>query len=478
MNVMAKYDLLIKNGSVVLADKVEDCTIAVKNGRIAAISMVDIANDEAEEILDAKGLTVMPGAVDCHTHFGIYAPMDKDVNSESKAALTGGVTTMMSYFRTGAHYMNKTGSYHDIYKEALDLAAGNAYCDYCFHLAPMDGLQVKEMEWLVEQGVVTFKYFMFYKGLNLGASSTVSPTMSDCYDLGHLYNIMEEAARLNTMLKDEPVSVSVHCEDDEIIKAFIKKVKDAGLDGLQAYAEARPPLAERVAIMKAGTVAAATGAKLNILHITSAEALQATRDLLKIYPDIKLRRECTLHALGLTWKMLEGNNCAKVNPPLRTEADNEALWKALEKGEINWVGSDHANTPRALKLDNDMWGSCCGFGGTSLMYPFMISEGHFKHGLSLPRIAELISSNPAKAHAAWPRKGSMEVGADADFAFIDLNLEKIVHAGEDFSAQEYNVFEGISLKGWPVITMLRGKKVYENGKIIGEPNGEYIKRPC
>lgn len=478
MYVMAKYDLLIKNGSVVLADKVEDCTIAVKDGKIAAISTVDIADAEAKEVLDASGLTVMPGAVDCHTHFGIYAPMDKDVNSESKAALTGGVTTMMSYFRTGAHYMNKTGSYHDIYKEALDLAAGNAYCDYCFHLAPMDNLQVKEMEWLVEQGVVTFKYFMFYKGLNLGASSTVSPTMSDCYDLGHLYNIMEEAARLNTMLKNEPVSVSVHCEDDEIIKAFIAKVKAAGLDGLQAYAEARPPLAERVAIMKAGTVAAATGAKLNILHITSAEALQATRDLLKIYPNIKLRRECTLHALGLTWKMLEGNNCAKVNPPLRTEADNNALWEALEKGEINWVGSDHANTPRALKLDDDMWSSCCGFGGTSLMYPFMISEGHFKHGLSLPRIAELISTNPAKAHAAWPRKGSMEVGADADFAFIDLTLEKIVRAGEDFSAQEYNVFEGISLKGWPVITMLRGKKVYENGQIIGEASGEYVKRPC
>lgn len=474
---MTKYDLLIKNGSVVLADKVENCTIAVKDGKIAAISTVDIADSEAAEVLDAKGLTIMPGAVDSHTHFGIYAPMDKDVNSESKAALTGGVTTMMSYFRTGAHYMNKTGSYHDIYKEALDLAAGNAYCDYCFHLAPMDSLQVDEMEWLVEQGVVTFKYFMFYKGLNLGANSTVSPTMSDCYDLGHLYNIMEEAARLNKLLQNEPISVSVHCEDDEIIKAFIKKVNAAGLTGLQAYSEARPPLAERVAIMKAGTVANATGAKLNILHITSAEALQATRDLLKIYPDIKLRRECTLHALGLTWKMLEGNNCAKVNPPLRTEADNAALWEALKAGEIDWVGSDHAMTPKALKLDDDMWASSCGFGGTSLVYPFMISEG-LKHGLTLPRIAQLVSANPAKAHSAWPRKGSMEVGADADFAFIDLELEKVVHAGEDFSAQEYNVFEGIRLKGWPVITMLRGKKVYEDGKIVGGPAGEYVKRPC
>lgn len=474
---MAKYDLLIKNGSVVLADKVADCSIAVKDGKIAAISAVEIPEEEAAEVIDANGLTVMPGAVDCHTHFGIYAPMDEDVNSESKTALTGGVTTMMSYFRTGAHYMNKTGSYHDIFKEALDLATGNAYCDFCFHIAPMDGLQVDEIEWLVEQGVVTYKYFMFYKGLNLGANSTVAPTMSDCYDLGHLYRIMERVAELNKKLENEPLSVSVHCEDDEIIKAFIKKVNDAGLEGMQAYSEARPPLSERIAILKAGTVAAATGAKLNILHITSADALQATRDLLKIYPDIKLRRECTLHALGLTWEMVQNNNCAKVNPPLRTKADGDALWEAVKKGEINWIGSDHAMTPIRLKFKDDMWASYCGFGGTGLIYPFMISEGR-KHGLSLPRIAELVSSNPAKAHGAWPRKGSMEVGADADFAFIDLEKEKKVHAGEDFSAQEYTVFEGYELKGWPVMTMLRGKVVYKDGQIIGGPTGEYIKRPC
>jgi len=474
---MAMYDLLIKNGSVVLSDKVENCTIAVKDGKIAAISAVEIPDAEAAEVMDAKGLTVMPGAVDCHTHLGIYAPMDVDTQSETKAALTGGVTTMMTYFRTGAHYMEKTGTYHDIFKEALDLVAGNAYCDYCFHLAPMDGLQVKEMEWLVEQGVVTYKYFMFYKGLNLGANSTESPTMSDCYDLGHLYNIMEETARINKMLENEPLSVSVHCEDDEVIKAFIKKVNAAGLEGLQAYHEARPPLSERIAILKAGTIAAATGAKLNVLHITSADALQATRDLLKIYPEIKLRRECTLHALGLTWQMRQNQNTAKVNPPLRTAEDNAVLWDAVKNGEINWIGSDHAMTPVKLKFENDMWASYCGFGGTSLIYPFMISEG-LKHGLTLPRIAELVSSNPAKEHAAWPKKGSMAIGSDADFAFIDLELEKVVKAGEDFSAQEYNVFEGITLKGWPVITMIRGKKVYERGEIVGAPIGEYVKRPC
>ena len=96
---MKKYDLLIKNGSVVLADKVENCTIAVKDGKIAALSTADMVDSDANEVLDAKGLTVMPGAVDCHTHLGIYAPLDVDTVSETKAALTGGVTTMMTYFR-------------------------------------------------------------------------------------------------------------------------------------------------------------------------------------------------------------------------------------------------------------------------------------------------------------------------------------------------------------------------------------------
>jgi dihydropyrimidinase/allantoinase len=475
-----KFDTVIKNGQVVLPGYVvNNISIGIKDGKIAAIAE-DISTEDAQEIIDAKGLTIFPGGVDCHFHLGIYRPLDEDTISETKSALTGGVTTVLSYFRTGQHYMNKTGSYHDILPEVLETVKGNAYVDYGFHIAPMQSSQVKEMEWMAnEMGVTTFKYFMFYKGLNLSASSNNSEalTMSDSYDLGHLYSIMEEAARINKTNNLEPVSVSVHCEDDELIKGFIKRVNNAGLTGLKAYCEARPPLSERVAILKAGTIAATTGATMNLLHMGSADALNTSRDLFKIYPNIKLRREATLHGLGLTYDMLEGKGLGgKVNPPIRTKEDSDALWEGVKNGEIDWIGSDHACTPEALKGE-ELWPAACGFGGSSLMYPFMISEGYHKRKLPLTKIAELISSNPAKAHAIYPKKGIISVGADADFALVDLNLEKTVTVDILNSAQEYTPFEGMKLKGWPIMTILRGKKAYENGKVIGESEGEYIKRP-
>lgn len=477
---MKKFDTIIVNGQVVLPGYVLDnCSVGIKNGKIAAIA-TDLSALDADEVVNAKGLAVLPGSVDCHFHLGIYRPMDEDTKSETQSALVGGVTTVLSYFRTGQHYMNKTGSYHDILPQALAETKGNAYVDYGFHIAPMQSSHVDEMEWMAaEMGVTTFKYFMFYKGLNLSANSTDTKTftMSDSYDLGHLFSIMEKAAKINSESSNEPISISIHCEDDEIIKEFIKRVNKAGVTGLKAYCDARPPLSERIAVLKAGTIAAATGAKLNLLHMGSEEALKASRDLKKIYPDIDMRREVTLHALGLNYDMLKDKGYGgKVNPPIRTQADGEALWEGVMKGEVNWVGSDHACTPIAIKGD-ELWDAACGFGGTSLMYPFMISEGYHKRGLPLHRIAELISTNPAKAHAVYPKKGSISVGADADLALVDLNAEKTVTTDMLNSAQEYTPFEGMKLKGWPVMTILRGVKVFEDGKTVGSPTGEYIKRP-
>jgi dihydroorotase-like cyclic amidohydrolase len=416
-----KFDLIIKNGKAVVPGyEIDNCSIGVKNGKITALSQ-NLCDDESTEIIDATGLAVMPGAVDSHFHLGIYRQLADDTISETKSALVGGVTSVLTYFRSGQHYMNRVGAYEELFPEVLKQIKGNSYVDYGVNIAPMQNSHIGEMEWLSkEQGVTTFKYFMFYKGLNLSASSTATENLtgSDSYDLGHLYNIMEESVRLNNEIEGEPICVSVHCEDDEIIKSFIKKVNEAGIDGLRAYCEARPPLSERVAILKAGTIAASTGAKLNILHLGSKEALETTRDLLKIYPKIKIRREVTLHALGLTYDMLEGKGLGgKVNPPIRTKEDGEALWEGIMNGEVDWVGSDHACTPEKMKGDS-LWPASCGFGGTSLMYPFMISAGYHERKIPLHRIAELISTNPAKAHALYPRKGAISVGMDADLLLI------------------------------------------------------------
>ncbi len=478
---MDKFDKVILGGSAIIPNHGPvQCDIGIKNGKISAI--VDrIDSTEGNEIIDASDLIIFPGAVDCHAHIGIYRSIQEDARSETASSLVGGVTTLLSYFRTGQHYLNKTGSYKEIIPEVLQATEGNAYVDFGYHISPMNSDQVDEIEWMVkEAGISTFKFFMFYKGLNLSASSTggKSFTMSDSYDLGHLYSVMEKVAKLNAEYGNKGIlSVSVHCEHDEIIKQFIKRVKASGLDGLRAYHEARPSLSERIAIHEAGAIASSTGVNVNLLHLTSADALKASMELETIYPGIKVRREVTLHALGLTYDALEGQGMGpKVNPPIRTKQDAQALWDGVLKGQIDWIASDHACAPAKIKGD-ELWSAACGFGGTSLMYPFMISEGHHKRGVALERIAELLSTNPARAHACYPQKGSLMVGADADLALIDLEKEQTITTEILNSAQEYTPFEGMTLKGWPVQTILRGKTVYKDGHVVGDPQGEYLKRP-
>jgi dihydroorotase-like cyclic amidohydrolase len=185
--------------------------------------------------------------VDAHFHIGIYRPLAEDAESENRSALVGGVSTVVSYFRTGSHYLNRSGPYREIFPEVLAATDGQAYTDYGYHLAVMTSQQIDEVDWLVrEMGVGSFKYYMFYKGLNLAASSTdaAAYTMSDVYDLGHLYRFMQavSAASQKYGRPDARISLSIHCEQPEIIRTMIDEVKAKGLEGLEAYSQARPPI--------------------------------------------------------------------------------------------------------------------------------------------------------------------------------------------------------------------------------------------
>lgn len=478
---MSRYDSVVLGGWAVLPGHGPvRCDLGLRGGKIAAIAD-GLEPRDGEEVVNAKGLVVFPGAVDAHFHIGIYRPVAVDARSETESSLVGGVTTVLSYFRTGQHYLNKTGPYREIIPEVLAATAGNAFTDYGYHIAPMTADQIGEIDWMVrEAGVATFKYFMFYKGLNLSADSTDAKalTMSESYDLGHLYAIMEETARAEVRYGTRGrISVSVHCENDELIKHFIKRVKAAGIGGLRAYSEARPPLEERVAVHEAAALAASARVRVNLLHLSSAEALQAAIEVEKLYPDLDVWREATLHHLGLTYDALEGKGMGgKVNPPIRTQRDVEALWTGVLNGKIHSVASDHACTMSEKKGD-ELWPAAAGFGGTALMYPVMISEGYHKRGLPLGRIAELLSTNPARAFACYPQKGSITVGADADLTLVDLEREQTITAEMLHSAQDYTPFEGFKLKGWPVGTILRGVTVYRDGDVIGHPQGRFLKRP-
>jgi dihydroorotase-like cyclic amidohydrolase len=471
-----RFDTLISNATAVLP--LRGCVkadIGITDGRICAVGS-DLASEQADELIDASGKVVLPGAIDVHYHLGIYRSIPEDAESETLSSLAGGVTSVVSYFRSGSHYLNRSGPYTELFPEVLAQTAGHARTDFAFHLAPMDAGQVKEIPSLVHEfGVGSFKYYMFYKGLDLsGAGDAQTERMSDTYDLGHLFEIMEAVAAVRGASDtDQRVSLSIHAEQPELIRVFMDRVRaDRTLKGLEAYSAARPPLTERLAINEAGVLADATSCPINLLHLSSADALNAACEFKRSHPDLDVRLETTLHHLALSYETYSDQR-GKVNPPIRAEADRERLWKGILSGEIDWVVSDHACCSETNK-EGDMWAALPGFGGSGLMYPYLLTEG-MRRGLSVERITELASSNPARAFGLNPRKGAIAVGADADLAIVDLETQRTVTPQALLSAQEYTPFEGMQLIGWPDITMLRGKVVLKNAEPVGEPHGVYLK---
>lgn len=477
---MTRYDTVVLGGTVVFpGDGPIRCDIGIRDGRIAGIAD-ELAAADGDEAIDARGLHVFPGGVDSHMHFGIYRNLSEDVASETESSLVGGATTAISYFRTGHHYLNKSGPYREILPEVLAATDGRAHIDYAYHLAPMTSSQLDEIEWLAgEAGIASFKYYMFYKGLNLAGDSEDADafTMSDDkYDFGHLYSMMEQVAAADARRGgDGRVSLSLHCENAELIKLFMARTKAARVTGARAWHEARPPLTERLSVHEAAILADATRCRVNLLHLSSAEALRGALEVRTLYPSLDVRCETTLHHLVLTHDMLDGTT-GKVNPPIRTADDVEALWAAVIRGDIDYVASDHACCMESQKGD-DIWPALPGFGGTALLYPVMLSEGHHRRGLPLGRIAELVSAAPARAYGCWPRKGSLAIGADADLVLIDLDREHVVTPELLHSAQDHTPFNGVAVRGWPARTILRGRTAYRDGEVSGPPAGAFVRRP-
>jgi len=477
---MPKYDLAITGGTLIVPYLGElRADIGIRDGKVAAISSDPIGPSEADDAVDAAGKAVFPGAVDAHYHLGIYRDLAVDTESETTSSLVGGVTSVISYFRTGSHYLNKTGPYREILPEVLAAVEGHAKVDYGFHLAPITPEHIGEIPWLVnEMGVTSFKYFMFYKGFNLASSSrdTKSFLMTEEYDLGHLFEIMEAVAAVDATSASR-VSVSLHCEQAELMRIFIERAKaDPKLTGLREYSAGRPPLTERLSIEEAGVLADATNVRLNLLHLSSETALSTAVDLGRRYPDMDLRREVTLHHLALACDDLDGKGLGgKVNPPIRERSDNDALWDGLRRGHISWVASDHACCMEELKGD-DLWPAAPGFGGTALLYPVLLSEGHHKRGIPLARIAEVASAAPAAAYNLYGRKGTIAVGADADLAVVDLDLTQTVTTELCRSAQDHCPFEGVEVTGWPVTTVVGGIAMLRDGEIAKTSPGKYLKR--
>jgi dihydropyrimidinase/allantoinase len=231
-----------------------------------------------------------------------------------------------------------------------------------------------------------------------------------------------------------------------------------------------------MAIKEVEALVSQTSCPVNLLHLSSIDAIKAGMETATKFPKLNILLEGTLHHLGLSNDIPYGR-MGKVNPPIRGKEHVEALWKAVINGDIKTVVSDHACATKKIK-EGDLWTSLAGFGGTEIMFPLLLTEGHLKRGLPLERIAELTAYNPAIYHELYPKKGAIAVGSDADLAVIDLDKEKEISLSTLHSAQDFTPFEGFKYKGWPVCTILRGKIMFENDKVVGKAgDGQFVKRP-
>jgi allantoinase len=483
------YELIVKNARIVRPRQqgAAQADIAINNGKIVKVApAIEVA--EGQAVYDANNYLVFPGLVDAHMHTGIYNPLHEDAVTESKAAAMGGVTSSLNYMRTGKYYLNKTGPYETFFPEVLDISRGNYFVDYAYHIAPIQYSHIDEIELLIERhGVTSFKIFMFYGNYGLHGSSTTQKDFlmtpeGEYYDYAHFEFIMRGVKRAMERFPDKApyINLGLHCETAEIMRAYTHIVqKDNNLQGLRAYSAARPPHSEGLAIFIASYLANETNcANINLLHLTSTKAVDAAMMMQTVFPHINFKREVTLAHLLLDYDCKAGLH-AKVNPPIRSREDVEYLWEHLHQGHIDWVCSDHACCKAEFKTDaqerENVWLAKSGFGGTEMLLSGLYTEGK-KRGLSINRMAELLSWNPAQRFGL-PSKGDIAEGYDADLVLMDPDGSFVVDSVASPSTQGYSVFEGYAFSGPVKATFLRGQLIYEKGQVLGEAKGQYLHRP-
>lgn len=444
--------------------------VVVDNGRVQGLLQKPAPAPEGETEIDAAGRYVLPGAIDAHSHYGLLPPIEARIPPESAFGATGGVTTMVRYFR-------RTDSYLDTLPAHIESNPALHYQDFSFHLALFNDLQVAEMPRYVEElGITSFKIYMNLKA-PVAKNFLVDPLVTDTvmqtadldYNDGLLMAAMDGMRRLPARVR-----LSVHVEEADLIIWKTAQVRSAGMSGLAAWHYARPEEAEALGIKKVAYFSRLYGVPVFFPHIGSALGIAALEE--ELARGTEMVAETCPHYLVQNIQSRAGE-LLKVMPPVRAEEDNRATWRALQSGVITVLGTDHIPWTREEKGHGDIWSLRPAFGSTGLMLPILVSEGFNKGRLSIVDIARLTSYSTARAFGLYPRKGTLLVGSDADLMILDANAEWTVDPALLRSAQQFSVYEGFKLKGKVLHTIVRGKPVLVDGEIVGKPgNGRYIRR--
>ena len=460
---------MITNASAVIPKVgVVETDIMIEGGRIKALSNSS-GNVSASRTIDAKGKYVLPGAIDPHVHYGVYTPIDEAAQTESRSAAVGGVTTMMRMLRL-------YGMYSDSLEEQLAASRENHYIDYSVHASILRPDQVRDIPFLKSSGTNSLKIYM-----NLGAdlnhifmdlipgSHEIKDGEVDMTDL-LLESIVREGAKVHS-------TILVHAENPTVCSEGIKAGKIKGLTGLEGWSQCRPPSSEAESVAKISEMGRRYGASLYFVHVGSTAALDAIlaqreKGMSNYY--IETCPHYLTHATD--FDKITG----KVVPPIRSKSDVQSMWSALRNGIVDTIGTDHVANRLEMKLGNgDLWTALAGFPGIATMLPVLMDHGVNQDRINIERVAEVTSYNAARIFGMYPRKGTIQAGSDADLVIVDLDLQKTITPELLQSYSDYTIYDGWKLTGWPVMTIVRGRVIMEDGQVDSSAlgHGQYVSRP-
>jgi dihydropyrimidinase len=457
------FDLVIHGGLVALPGQAPVLLdIAVNEGRVAAILEPGTQAD-ARERIDATGRLVMPGALDVHVHLGhgsdiSYPREASDARSESSAAASGGVTTIVPYILSAQEHS-------EIFDDIRSVTEAGSHIDFGYHLIISTEEQLARVPaYIADYGIPSFKIFMNNRG---GEGKRLGlPDIDDAF----LFRLAQACAEHGGLLCPHP-------ENIEVVHFLREKVMAAdpeGKNGLASWNESRPPFVEADAIQRAARLCQAAGSPIYVVHTSSAEALDAAVAARSQGVDITI--ETCPHYLthDVTW---EGGTVGKINPPLREAADREALWQGIASGVIDTLASDHVHRAVSGK-EGGIWKASPGCPGVETLLPVMLSEGHHGRGVAIERVVSLLCEKPARAMGLWGQKGAIAPGFDADIVLVDLDAEYTLTTGDVLSDAGYSIYEGRTLKGRVTNTLVRGVEVYRDGKMVEDTSGHgrYLRR--
>ncbi len=447
----SQYELVVRGGTLVIPGVgLIRSDVGVSGDKIVALG--DDLLGHAEEIYDARGKMVLPGIFDPHTHIGNERSYDEEAESETRAAVLGGVTTIGIFLRS----LEDSYMLHlPAFRRAMDELS---YVDSVFHPQIFTEEQINEIpRYAAEFGIRSFKFYMS------GMPGIVKSIPDD---------VLLHGFRTVAGLGADAIAC-VHCETGALIDQARKELQKKKDGTLADWEFAHPADAEALAIQTALYLSKIAGAHLYVVHLSSRQGLEVVRNARR--QGLRFTVETTTPYLGIASDDPNGF-LVKMVPPVRTKDHHDALWQGVLEGSINTIGTDNTSRARATKKpEAGLHGARPGLPALGTHLPALLHYGRLR-GVPLELLVDRATRAPARIYGIYPKKGTITVGSDADLAIVDLDLERVVRAEDLQGMSDFSPFEGKKLRGWPIATIKAGKIVARDGKIVGKPTGRYLPR--